>query len=112
MAAGKYNIVIDQGADFALEFTVKEDGSAFNLTNYSARAQLRERPHDTTKAADFVCTIVSASAGTVKMALTNETTKSLTPKRYYYDLEIFTTNDAAVTRLLQGDALVSPEVSK
>lgn len=112
MAAGNYNIVIDQGSDFALEFTVKEDGLAFDLTGYSARAQLRERPHDATKAADFVCTIVSAGAGTVKMALTNEVSATLTPKKYYYDLEIFTTNDAAVTRLLQGEALVSPEVTR
>jgi hypothetical protein len=112
MAAGKYNIVIDQGSDFALEFTVKEDGSAFDLTGYSARAQLRERPHDETKIADFVCNIVSAGAGTIKMSLTNETTTALTPKKYYYDIEIFTTNDAAVTRLLQGEALVSPEVTR
>jgi len=112
MAAGRYNIVIDQGADFALEFTLKENDSAVDLSNYSARAQLRERPHDSVKAADFVCTIVSASAGTIKMALTNEVSAALTPKKYYYDLEIFTTNDAAVTRLLQGEALVSPEVTR
>jgi|TARA_B110000858_G_scaffold184735_1_gene226207 hypothetical protein len=112
MAAGRYNIVVDQGSDFALQFTVKSDGTATNLTGYSARAQLRERPHTGTVTATFTCTIVSASAGTIKMALTNEVTKAITPKKYYYDLEIYTTNDAAVTRLLQGEALVSPEVTR
>ena len=28
MSAGTYNITIDQGSDFTLNFTVKEDGSA------------------------------------------------------------------------------------
>ena len=41
MAAGKYNIRIDQGSDFSIQLTVKESGSAKNLTGYSARAQLR-----------------------------------------------------------------------
>jgi hypothetical protein len=112
MAAGRYNIVIDQGSDFALQFTLKKDGTAVDLSGYSARAKLRNRVHTGTVAATFVCTIVSASDGIIKMALTNETTASLTPRRYFYDLEIYTNNDAAVTRLLQGEALVSPEVTR
>ena len=31
MAAGNYDIVIDQGADFALLITIAEDGVATNL---------------------------------------------------------------------------------
>ena len=43
MSAGKYNITIEQGADFALSFTLKEDGSAKDLSDYSARAQMRTK---------------------------------------------------------------------
>ena len=32
MSAGKYNITIEQGADFALAFTLKEDDSAKDLS--------------------------------------------------------------------------------
>ena len=41
MSAARYDLVIDQGSDFAIEFTVAEAGTAKNLTGYSARAQLR-----------------------------------------------------------------------
>ena len=31
MSAGTYNLVIDQGSDFALDLVVKQSGSALNL---------------------------------------------------------------------------------
>jgi len=37
MTAARYDLVIDQGSDFALEFTVSESGTVKNLTGYSAR---------------------------------------------------------------------------
>ena len=50
MAAGKYDIVIDQGADFALEIALAEDGSAINLSNHTASAPVSYthlRAHET-----------------------------------------------------------------
>ena len=41
MSAARYDLVIDQGSDFAVEFTVAEASVVKNLTGYSARAQLR-----------------------------------------------------------------------
>ena len=38
MTAARYDLVIDQGSDFAIEFTVAESGSAKNLSGYTARA--------------------------------------------------------------------------
>ena len=57
MSAARYNLVIDQGSDFAINFTVKEDGSAKNLTGYSARAQMRTSKTAPQLAATFTCTI-------------------------------------------------------
>ena len=44
MAAGNYDIVIDQGANFALEFAISEDGAQVNLSSHSVTAQLRPTP--------------------------------------------------------------------
>ena len=63
MSAGKYNITIEQGADFALAFTLKEDDSAKDLSDYSARAQMRAKKSSTDIAATFVCAVTDASAG-------------------------------------------------
>ena len=41
MSAARYNLIIDQGTDFALEFIVKESGTAKSLSGDTARAQLR-----------------------------------------------------------------------
>ena len=42
MSAARYNLIIDQGTDFALEFIVKESGTAKDLSSgFSARAQIR-----------------------------------------------------------------------
>ena len=71
MSAARYNLVIDQGSDFAINFTVKEDGSAKNLTGYSARAQMRTSKTASSVAATFTCTISTPANGTVTMSLPN-----------------------------------------
>ena len=39
MSAARYNLIIDQGTDFALEFIVKESGTAKIFLAVRARAQ-------------------------------------------------------------------------
>lgn len=112
MPAATYNLTIEQGADFAIQLTLSEDGSAKELAGYSARAQMRLKKTDVSPAASFTCTVTSPSEGKVKMSLTNAITTALSPGIYYYDLELYTANDDNVTRLLQGQATVIAEVTK
>ena len=48
MAAGNYDIVIDQGSDFSIELVVAQNGEPVNLGSHSASAQLRPTPTSTT----------------------------------------------------------------
>ena len=112
MAAGTYDIVIDQGSDFAIQVAISEGGAATPIATHSARAKLRTSPTSSTKTADFTCTIVNASEGKIKMALSNSTTASIASGKYYYDLELVNTGNNTVTRLLQGVARVTPEVTR
>ena len=112
MAAGTYDIVIDQGSDFAIEVAISEDGTVTPIETHSARAQLRPSPTSSTKTADFTCTITNASQGKLKMSLTNSQTASISSGKYYYDLELVNTSSGSVTRLLQGVARVTPEVTR
>jgi|TARA_B100000212_G_C27341495_1_gene519426 ribosomal protein L1 len=112
MAAGTYDIVIDQGSDYALQIQVSQDGTNSNLNTHTARAQLRPSPTSTTKTADFTCSIVSASEGKIKMELNNTTTASIAAGKYYYDLELVNTSASTVTRLIQGVARVTAEVTR
>ena len=112
MAAGTYDIVIDQGSDFAIGIAISEGGVATQIETHTARAQLRPSPTSSTKTADFTCTIVNASQGKIKMALGNTTTAAIASGKYYYDLELVNTGNNTVTRLLQGVARVTPEVTR
>ena len=89
MAAGTYNITIDQGADFSLTFTISDGGSAKNLTSYSVRADLRKKKEDSSPAAQFTGSVVTAGSGIAKIVLTNAQTKNLNEGIYFYDVEIF-----------------------
>jgi hypothetical protein len=111
MPAARYDLIIDQGSDFEISIAIEEDGSAMNLTNYGARASMRSRVESETDH-DFVATITGS---TVKIQMTYSTTAALTAGSYVYDVEIFTPStgtETSVTRILQGRATVTPEVTR
>jgi hypothetical protein len=55
---------------------------------------------------------VSASEGKIKMELNNTTTANIAAGKYYYDLELVNTGASTVTRLIQGVARVTAEVTR
>tara|TARA_R110000744_G_C19046804_1_gene527356 strand:+ start:69 stop:407 length:339 start_codon:yes stop_codon:yes gene_type:complete len=112
MSAARYNLVIDQGSDFAVEFALAENGSAKDLTSYSARAQMRTARTSPTAAATFTCSIPTPTNGKINMTLSNATSTAIAAGRYFYDLEIFTAGDSSVTRLLQGEVNLTQEVTR
>ena len=112
MSAARYDLVIDQGSDFAIEFTVDESGTVKNLTGYSARAQLRTTKANASISATFTCTIPTPTNGKITMSLPNATSKTLTSGRFHYDLEIYTSSDVLVTRLLHGEVTLTQEVTR
>ena len=111
MAAGTYNFIIDQGATFTRTLTVKENGSAMNLTGYSVASLMRSTHDSSTVVGTFTCTISNASGGIITMSMTASATGAIEEAIYVYDLEI-TSGAGIVTRLLQGQITVNPEVTR
>ena len=111
MSAATYNLVIDQGSDFALDLVVKESGTALNLTNYSGRAQLRTSVTASSASASFTVTKTDAAAGKLKMELAAATSSAISAGQYVYDLEI-ESGGGTVTRLMEGNVKVTPEVTR
>ena len=112
MAAGTYDIVIDQGSDFSTQIVIKQNDVVVSLSTHSVRGQIRPTPTSSTLTATFTCTITDAAAGTFKFELSNSTTASIDAGKYYYDIELVNTSTGVVTRLLQGVARVTPEVTR
>ena len=111
MAAGTYNFIVEQGATFNRILTVKENNSAMNLTGYSVASKMRSTHDSSTVVGTFTCTISNASSGEITMSMTNSTTAAIEEGIYVYDLEI-TSGTGTVTRLLQGEVTVNPEVTR
>jgi len=112
-----YNTVIDQGADWYINFTYKNpNGTAINLTGYSAALQIRTSP----LAATAVLTLltpdqgisITGATGLIECHATAEQTALITNGKYAYDIEITAPSTGVVTRLVQGTVQVSPQVTR
>lgn len=114
MPAGEYDLVIEQGATFSQRITYKVPaGTPVDLTGYTARLQLRKTPSSpitlslTTENGGIT---LGGAAGTIDLAVTATASAALAADVYVYDLELV--NGSTVTRLLEGSATVSREVTK
>jgi hypothetical protein len=114
MTAGIYNFTIDQGSTWTLQLVYTDaNGTAINLTGYTAKMQLRSKfGSDTavlTLATGGQGIVITPLTGTLNLTATDEQTGAISPGFYVYDLEL----DLAgvITRLIQGQVTLSPQVT-
>lgn len=131
MPAAILNLICDQGASFNLLLEITEDNdSPRDLTGCTAHMQVRTSPGgtliaDLTEANGGI--IIDGPEGTIRLTQTHTQTNAYNTagltegwvrtedeRRYgpiaYYDLEI-TDDSGTVTRWLQGEFLISPQVT-
>ena len=110
-----YNTIIDQGADWYLTVTYENpNGTPINITSYTAALQIRSLPSDPTTVLSLSTgsgITITGATGTVAVHATATQTRAIDEGTYYYDLEI-TAPSGVVTRLVQGQVVVSAEVTR
>jgi hypothetical protein len=126
MSAGRYDITLEQGATFDLPLRYRTPaGVAVNLTGYSAKMQVREAPassllvefNSTLTANGFIWLTGSAenredgANGNVRVYMTAANTAALPRFTGRYDLEL-RDSTGYVTRLLEGQFRVEPEITR
>lgn len=111
MAAGKHNFTLEQGSTFNREITVQENSQALNLTGYSARMQMRSTHDSSTIALTFTASVSNAAQGKIQLSASATNTAAVEEGMYVYDLEI-ESGSSGVTRLLEGQVTVTPEVTR
>jgi hypothetical protein len=114
--AVQYIVEIDQGADWFFNVTYEQPaGTPVNITGYTAALQLRSLPETPTAALSLATggngITITGLAGLVAVHATAAQTGAIISGDYYYDLEI-TSQAGVVTRLVQGQALVNPQVTR
>lgn len=117
MTATYLDITIEQGAKFERNIRVRNnDGTAKDLTGYSARMQVRSYVDSPTvlleaSTANGMITI-NNPAGIVTIEVGADTTTPLSWIVAIYDVEIFTVDPAEVIRILNGSVTLSLEVTR
>jgi len=115
MAAGVYDLVIEQGATLNTTFTWNNpSGTAINITSYTARAMFRpdygSDPILSLSTTDSTIAITGAS-GIVAFNVPATTTAFLYAGTGVWDLELVSPS-GVVTRLIGGNYTVSNEVTR
>ena len=114
--ASTYNILIDQGSTYTLALSYKDSaGTAINLTGYTAAMQLRKTVGSVTANLSLSSPssgiVITGATGLINITITATQSRDLVPDIYVYDLEI-TSGAGVVTRLIEGSAIVSAEVTR
>jgi len=109
MAYTKY-IFIDQGTTYTLSLTATDSaGSPINLSGCSISAQLRKSP----AASNYTSfsTSITGSTGQFILTLAATASSAISSGKYMYDVEL-TNSSGIISRIVQGTALIDPEITK
>ena len=105
------NLYIDQGTDFSVTVDVTDSaGEILELSGYTASAQIRKTYSSSSVSATF-STSISELSGQVTLSLTDTQTSAIEAGRYVYDLNI-TSDGGTTTRVVEGQAIVTPGVTR
>ena len=105
------NLFIDQGTDFSITVDVSDSaGAVLDMTGYSAAGQIRKTYESSTVSATFT-TSINESGGQVTLSLTDTVTSAISAGRYVYDLNV-TSSGGQTTRVVEGQAIVTPGVTR
>ena len=111
--SAKYNLVCEQATTFNFQFTIKNDSTPWNLTNYTAVMTVRPFVGASTTtvvaSTDNGRITLGGALGTVTVTIDATTTGAITAGRYSYDLVL--TTGATVTRILEGKFVVTGAVT-
>lgn len=116
-APGSLDLDCWQGASWDYTLTWQTAGTPVNLTGYTARMQVRPS-YDSGSAVVSLTSgtgiTLGGTAGTVLLEMNATTTAALdgTPNaQYIYDLELIS-GAGYVTRLVEGNFFINPEVTR
>lgn len=111
MAAGVYNLTVEQGVDLALQVSVKDSsGATYGLAGSTAAAQIRD-DYNGNLLATFSTVTATGTTGVLTLALSAVSSAALPLSGGKWDL-LLTTSAGTKVRLLAGSVTVSGEVTQ
>ncbi|MBW1600881.1 hypothetical protein JJV70_01940 [Streptomyces sp. JJ66] len=112
MAAGAYDIHIEQGATCQRTWTcISDDGSPYPWTGWQARAQIRTAAAENGDLILDLTPHLTLDGHVITLVIPAAVTETLT-RHGRWDMELYDTTTGYVVRLLQGQATLSKEVTR
>ena len=115
----KQDFVIDQGSDYAIKLSLRDNstGGVKDLTSHTIAGMVKKTyTSDSDQTWPFTTVINNPpTAGNVTISLTNQQTDQMTPGRFVYDLELsFVDSDlnTIIERILEGNITITPSVTR
>lgn len=109
--ASVVNIFVDQGSDYTLTLTVKDDnGNATDITNYTVEAYFQKWT-GSNQVYKFTPTIIDAANGKLQIALKGSVSDDIPSGRYSYDVVIHNVSNDITRRVIQGSLVLNPTAS-
>lgn len=110
------NIEIEQGESFSMQLNVKEDdGSVFDLTNYSGSANIKTHYGGSGSSYDFIFSREIESSGVILVFLPPSITSDLPVTTMLYEVDISglsngINDEPSIYKILRGNAQIYPEI--
>jgi hypothetical protein len=110
MAAERYDITIEQGADYTLGLSVKErNGAPVNLTGATIKSHIREHG-DAPKVAEFIVIMLDAAAGLFGLSMPGSISDTLPPVSAFYDVILIRSNGIR-QRIVEGRVTINRAIT-
>lgn len=107
------NLNINSGTTFTQSFNLSnESGSPLNLGDYEIKSQLRKHPQSNSYVNFIATAVYPPSSGVLRLQLTSNSTLSLKPGRYMYDIIIKNNSTQEKTKVIEGSAIVSKSITR
>jgi hypothetical protein len=115
--ANYYDIIVDQGATLLRSIALKNSAKKpVTINGYRGRMQIREK----TSSSSVVLLLttenggieISGTSGSLLIIASPTQTSNLVVGKYVYDLEIEEISTEIVTKVIQGNLVVRPEVTR
>jgi hypothetical protein len=109
--SGKLDLTIEQGATFSRTITIKDASNVVvDISTDTFAGQVRKRHQSGTVEATMTMTVTDGPNGEVTATISATDTAAMDTGDFVYDIEW--TSGSTVTRLLEGVATVTPEVTR
>lgn len=110
--AGYQDIFLNQGETFTTSISLDDqNGASYNLNSFAVASQMKKSYYSSNIVMTFNTTIADANNGVITMSANSAMTANINPGKYVYDVVVKENSSGIVTRVLEGQIIVSPGVT-